>query len=112
FDGAEFDDGVFVRGGISNPTFSGLAVSPNSSFTPSYSRTADHSTGFKYEDDDWELSGSYQYVDAESRSGKYSLGGGVIPAVVRTNMDMSGDRPVVSFDTPLSTDPADTGLSR
>ncbi|WP_245573472.1 TonB-dependent receptor [Marinimicrobium agarilyticum] len=111
--GAVFDNGVFVRGAISSPNLtSGLNVSPNSSFTPSFSRTADYSTGFKYEDEGWDLSGSYQYVEAESRSGKYSLGGTVIPAIVQTNLDMSGDRPVASFQTPLSTDPADTGLSR
>lgn len=111
--GAEFDNGVFVRGAISSQNLeSGLNVSPNSSFTPSFSRTADYSTGFKYEDEGWDLSGSYQYVEAESRSGKYSLGSTVIPAIVRTNMDMSGDRPAVSFDSALSTDPADTALSR
>lgn len=111
--GSVFDDGVFVSGAISSINLtSGLAVSPNSSFTPSFSRTADHSTGFKYEDEGWDLSGSYQYVKAESNSGKYSLGGTVIPMIVQTNMDMSGDRPAVSFETPLSTNPADTGLSR
>lgn len=113
FDGAEFDDGIFVRGAISSPNLtSGLNVSPNSSFSPSFSRTADYSTGFKYEDDGWDLSGSYQYVEAESRSGKYSLGSTVIPKIVQTNLDMSGDRPSASFETPLSTDPADTALSR
>ncbi len=111
--GAVFNDGVFVSGAISSTNLtSGLAVSPNSSFTPSFSRTEDYSTGFKYEDEGWNLSGSYQYVKAESRMGKYSLGGTVIPAIVQTNMDMTGDRPTVSFETPLSTDPADTGLSR
>jgi iron complex outermembrane receptor protein len=112
-DGAEFDNGVFVRGAISSPNLtSGLNVSPNSSYTPSFSRTADYSTGFDYIGEGWDLSGSYQYVKAESNSGKYSLGSTVIPAIVQTNMDMSGDRPVVSFETPLSTDPADTALSR
>lgn len=112
-DGAVFDDGVFVRGAISSPNLtSGLNVSPNSSFTPSFSRTADYSTGFKYEEDTWDLSGSYQFVEAESRSGKYSLGSTVLPAIVQTNLDMSGDRPAANFETPLSTDPADTGLSR
>ena len=113
FDGAEFDDGVFVRGTISSANLeSGLNVSPNSSFTPSFSRTADHSTGFKFQQDTWDVSGSYQYVEAESRSGKYSLGSTVIPAILETHLDMSGDRPLASFATPLSTDPADTGLSR
>ena len=112
FDGAEFNDGIFVRGAISNSSFSGHSVTSNSSFTPSSSRTADHSTGFEYIGDGWDLSGSYQYVKAESSSGKYSLGSTVIPKIVQTNMDMSGDRPVVSFETPLSTDPADFGLSR
>jgi len=113
FDGAEFDNGVFVRGGISSANLtSGLNVSPNSSFTPSFSRTADHNTGFKYEGEGWDVSGSYQHVNAESRSGKYSLGSTVIPAITQINMDMSGDRPSASFATPLSTDPADTGLSR
>ena len=112
--GSEFDDhGVFIRGAISSTNLTaGLNVSPNSSFTPSFSKTADHSTGFKFEDDGWEMSGSYQYVKAESRTGKYSLGSTVLPAIVQTNMDMSGDRPVVSFAAPLSEDPADTGLSR
>ncbi len=122
FDGAEFNNGVFVRGAITSENINnepppdggpgGLSVSPNSSFTPSFSRTADHSTGFKYEEDGWDLSGSYQYVKAESRSGKYSLGSTVNQSIVRTNMDMSGDRPEASFGTPLSTDPADTELSR
>lgn len=113
FSGAEFDDGVFVKGTISSTNLtSGLNVSPNSSFTPSFSKTTDHSTGFKYDGEGWDLSGSYQLVKAESSSGKYSLGSTVLPAIARTNMDMSGDRPVVSFDTQLSTDPAQSGLSR
>lgn len=113
FDGAEFDDGVFRSGAISSTNLtSGLAVSPNSSFTPSYSKTADHSTGFSYEGDGWELSGSYQYVEAKSRMGKYSLGSTVLAQIVQTNADMTGDRPSFSFADPLSTDPADTGLSR
>ena len=113
FDGAVFDDGVFVKGAISSPNLtSGLSVSPNSSFTPSFSRTADHSTGFKYDAEGWDMSGSYQYVKAESSSGKYSLGSTVIPTIGQINMDMSGKRPVVSFETPLSTDPAQAGLSR
>ncbi len=119
-DGAEFDDGVFVRGTITSKDLydnpengpAGLSVSPNSSFTPSFSRTADHSTGFKLEQDGWDLSGSYQYVKAESRSGKYSLGNEVIPKILRTTMDMSGDRPSVNFGSTLSTNPADSGLSR
>ena len=113
FDGAEFDDNIFVRGTISTTNLtSGLAVSPNSSFTPSYSRTADHSTGFKLVQDGWDVSGSYQYVKAESSSGKYSLGGTVIPTIAETHMDVSGSRPVVSFGSELSTNPADTGMSR
>ncbi|MGD8174879.1 TonB-dependent receptor [Marinimicrobium sp. ARAG 43.8] len=113
YDGAEFDDrGVFIRGGISNNNFAGLNVTSNSSFTPGFGRTADHSTGFKYEDDGWDLSASYQYVKAESSSGKYSLGSAVLSAIPRTNMDMSGDRPRASFTTPLVEDPAQTGLSR
>ena len=113
FEGAEFDDGIFVKGSISSPNLtSGLFVSPNSSFTPSKSRTADHSTGFKYKGDGWDVSGSYQYVKAESGYGKYSLGGTVLTAITQTNMDMSGDRPVVSFETPLNEDPAQTGMSR
>ncbi|WP_244904545.1 TonB-dependent receptor [Cellvibrio mixtus] len=120
FDGAEFNDGVFVRGAITSKNLyeqpdkpvAGLSVSPNSSFTPSFSRTADHSTGFKYKGEGWDMSGSYQYVKAESSSGKYSLGSTVIPTIKQINMDMSGDRPVVSFETPLSTDPAQSGLSR
>lgn len=112
-EGAEFDDGVFIKGAISSQNFtSGLNASPNSSYTPSFSRTADHSTGFKYEDDGWELSGSYQYVEAESRSGKYSLGSTVLPAIPETYLDVSGDHPTAVFSTDLSTDPADTGLSR
>lgn len=111
--GAVFDDGVFVSGAISSTNLTaGLNVSPNSSFTPSTSRTADYSTGFKYEDEGWDLSGSYQLVKAESGFGKYSLGSTVLPAIVQTNMDLSGDRPRVSFETPLSINPADTGLSR
>ncbi|MDO3385664.1 TonB-dependent receptor [Gilvimarinus sp. SDUM040013] len=113
FDGAEFDDGIFVRGAISSTNLeSGLAVGTNSSYTPSFSSTADHSTGFKFEQDSWDVSGSYQYVKAESRSGKYSLGSAVIPSIVQTNMDMSGDRPYASLGTPLSTDPGEAGLSR
>jgi len=113
FEGAEFDDGVFVSGGISSPNLTaGLAVSPNSSYTPGFSRTADHSTGFSYEGEGWELSGSYQYVEAKSTSGKYSLGTSVIPQIVRTDVDLTGDRPSFSFADPLSADPADAGLSR
>ena len=113
FNGAQFDDGVFVRGTVSSADLAaGLNVSPNSSFSPSFSRTADYSTGFKYEDDGWDVSGSYQYVKAKSRSGKYSLGSTVIPAIVQTHMDMSGDRPSVRFETPLETAPSETGLSR
>lgn len=114
FDGAEFDeDGIFVSGAISSTNLtSGLNVSPNSSYTPSFSSTADHSFGFKHVADYWDITGSYQYVKAESNSGKYSLGSTVLPAIVQTNLDMSGKVPSASFATPLSTDPADSGVSR
>jgi len=113
FSGAEFDNSIFVRGAISTTNLtSGLNVSPNSSFTPSFSRTADHSTGFQYDGEGWDLSGSYQFVKAESNSGKYSLGSTVLPAIGKTYLDVSGSRPSASFDTPLSTDPAQAGLSR
>lgn len=113
FEGAEFDNGVFRKGTISTTNLtSGLNVSPNSSFTPSASRTADHSTGFKYEGEGWDVSGSYQYVDAESSSGKYSLGTTVLPAIGKTFMDVSGSRPYATFDSVLSADPAQAGLSR
>ena len=112
-DGAQFDDGVFISGAISSTNLtSGLPVAMNSSFTPGYSKTADHSFGFEYESDYWDLSGSYQYVKAESRSGKYSLGGAVLSNIIETNLDLSGDIPNVSYGNPLSTDPADTGMSR
>lgn len=113
FEGAEFDNGVFRKGTISTTNLtSGLNVSPNSSFTPSESRTADYSTGFKYDGEGWDLSGSYQFVDAESSSGKYSLGTTVLPAIGKTFIDVSVSRPFASFDSELSTNPADAGLSR
>lgn len=112
-DGAEFNNGVFVRGAISSTNLTGgLNVGLNSSYTPSFSKTTDHSTGFEFTGEGWEMSGSYQFVKAESRTGKYSLGMAVLPAIVQTNIDVSGGRPIASFETPLSTDPADTGLSR
>jgi len=115
-DGAEFDDnGVFVRGAISSQNLtSGLAVSLNSSYTPSFSKTSDHVTGFQYEAEDWELGGSFQYNKAESSSGKYSIGSAVTGGnIIQTNMDVSGGRQAVNFnDQVLSTDPADTSLSR
>ena len=114
FDGAEFNsDGVFQRGSISSTNLtSGLNVSPNSSYSPSSSKTADHTLGFKYLGDYWDISGSYQYVKAESSSGKYSLGSTVIPVVAETYIDAAADIPVATFAQPLSTDPADAGLSR
>lgn len=113
YEGAEFDDGVFVRGSISSSNLSGgLAVGMNSSFTPSSSKTADHSTGFEFFGDGWEISGSYQYVKAESRTGKYSLGGAVNANILETMMDVSGDRPKARFSNPLSTDPSGALLSR
>ena len=113
FPGAEFDDGVFVKGAISSTNLtSGLLVAMNSSYTPSFSETADHSTGFEYITEDWEFSGSLQYNKAESNSGKYSLGGDVTGNIIQTNMDFSGDRPKVSLGNPLSTDPAATNMSR
>ena len=115
FPGAEFDsDNVFVRGGLSSANLdSGIAVSPNASFTPGSGKTTDYSTGFSYEGDGWDISGSYQIVEAESRSGKYSLGSTVIgDNVLRTEMDLSGSRARAVFVDPLSTDPADTSLSR
>ena len=112
-DGAVFDDDVFVKGAISSTNLtSGLLVAMNSSYTPSFSETSDHSTGFEYKTENWEFSGSYQYNKAESSSGKYSLGGDVTGNIIETYMDLSGDRPKVSFGNPLSTDPADTNLSR
>lgn len=116
FDGSEFDENdVFVRGAISSQNLeSGLAVSQNSSYTPSFSKTRDHVTGFEYVAEDWSVSGSYQFNAANSNTGKYSLGNTVVGSnIIRTNMDMSGDRPAVDFNGQvLSTDPADTGLSR
>jgi len=116
FDGAEFDEnGVFIRGAISSQNLeSGLAVSLNSSYTPSFSKTSDHVTGFEYEAEDWDLSGSYQYNKAKSNSGKYSLGSTVTGGnIIQTNIDVSGGRQAVNFnDQVLSTDPADTSLSR
>ncbi|NVK54020.1 MAG: TonB-dependent receptor [Alteromonadaceae bacterium] len=112
-DGATFDDDIFVSGAISSANLtSGLPVAMNSSYTPGYSKTTDHSFGFDYQSDYWDLSGSYQYVKAESRSGKYSLGGAVINNIIETSLDFSGNLPTVSFGNPLSTDPADAGMSR
>ena len=114
FEGAEFDsNGVFQQGTISSTNLtSGLNVSPNSSFSPSNSKTADHTVGFKYLADYWDLSGSYQYVNAESRSGKYSLGSTVLPVIAETYLDLKGSIPVATFGEALSTNPADAGLSR
>ena len=113
-DGAEFDsDGVFQSGVISSTNLtSGLNASPNSSFSPSSSKTADHTFGFDYIADYWDLSGSYQYVNAKSSSGKYSLGTTVLPVVAETYLDISGRIPRATFGEALSTNPADAGLSR
>lgn len=114
FDGATFDsNGIFQSGTISSTNLSsGLNVSPNSSFSPSNSKTADHSFGFNYIADYWDVSGSYQYVKANSSSGKYSLGSTVLPTVVETHIDLTGNIPSATFGEPLSTDPSDAGLSR
>ncbi len=113
FDGARFNDGIFIEGAISSTNLTaGQAVGMNSSYTPSFSKTTDHSTGFNFEGEGWDLSGSFQLVKAESRSGKYSLGGAVSGNIVQTNMDMGGSRPDISFETPLSTAPEDSLLSR
>nr|GGH91926.1 TonB-dependent receptor [Aquisalinus luteolus] len=114
FPGAVFDENnVFVSGSIGSTNLtSGQAVAMNSSFTPGFSKTADYSTGFKYEGEGWDLSGSYQYVDAESRSGKYSIGLAVIPQIVETEVDLTGDVPYFNFVDELSTDPAQAGGSR
>ncbi|WP_019606000.1 TonB-dependent receptor [Teredinibacter turnerae] len=112
--GAEFDeDGVFVKGRITSADLTaGLEVSSNSSFSPSSSRTADYSTGFEYRGDGWDLSGSYQYVKADSSLGKYSLGSAVRSRVSEIQMDMDRDRPRAVFGSPVSTDPSDTLMSR
>jgi len=116
FDGAEFDDNnIFVKGAIGSTNLtSGNTVSMNSSYRPNFSKTSDHVTGFEYLAEDWELSGSLQITNAKSSSGKYSLGGAVIgDNIERINIDVSGDRQVIDFNgQELSTDPADSSLSR
>ncbi|ACR14614.1 TonB-dependent receptor [Teredinibacter turnerae T7901] len=112
--GAEFDDdGIFVKGTISSTDLaSGLDASANSSFSPSSSKTADYSTGFEYRGDGWDLSGSYQYVKADSSLGKYSLGSTIGAKVPNIQMDMSRDRPLAIAGDAISTQQEAALMSR
>ncbi|MCF2949610.1 TonB-dependent receptor [Paraglaciecola aquimarina] len=117
FDGAEFDNNnVFVRGAIgSNNLTSGLAVSSERSYRPAFGKTSDHVTGFKYIEDNWELSGSYQFTNARAHFGKYGIGSSVTNGnnIIQTNIDVSGDRQIIDFNgQELSTAPEDTGFSK
>jgi len=109
---SQFDDGVFVRGGITNGTApaTGIAVGSNASFTPSRSKTADFSQGFNFSSGRWNVRGSYQYVSATSGSSKYGIG--LAGAnVVQTNIDTDGSRPDIAFENPFTADPATTAVS-
>jgi TonB-dependent receptor len=109
---SEFDDGVFVRGGITNRAApaTGIAVASNASFTPSHSKVSNFSQGFKYLSDRLEVSGNYQYVEATSGFSKYGIGLAG-RGVVQTNIDTVGSIPDISFETPFTADPATTAVS-
>ena len=109
---SEFDDGVFVRGGITNATGSaaGIPVASNASFTPSHSKVTNVSQGFKYSSGRLEVSGNYQYVTATAGFSKYGIGLAGAGAA-RTNIDTSGSVPDISFATPYVANPATTAVS-
>ncbi len=109
--GAEFDDGVFVKGLIGNRNGGSLATASNSSFRPRTGKTSDFSTGFEYAGDGWDISGSYQYVDVESVTQKNGIGVANLEQN-RMYLDLSKVDPFARYEEPLSTDPSRVGLSR
>jgi len=118
FDGAEFDEhNIFIRGAVGSQNLtSGLPISiMESSYRPNFSKTSDHVTGFEYEAENWELSGSLQQTNANSSSGKYGVAGTVANGnnIIQTNIDVSGELQEIDFNGQvLSTDPEDAIFSK
>jgi TonB-dependent receptor len=102
---SQFDNGVFVKGGITNSAAlaTGIAVASNASYTPSHSKEEDFAQGFNWKVGRFALSGSYQHTTASSGSSKYAIGLAGI-GEVQTNIDTTSERPAIGFQTPFVPD--------
>jgi len=114
-EGSQFENGVFVRGGLGNPGNASIPVASESSFRPAFSKTSDFSTGFKYQGDGWDISGSYQYVKVRSHTQKNGFAFSSMSGetgISRTDLDLTGSLPSTRFVDPLTTDATEIGASK
>lgn len=114
-DGGIFNDGIFQAGNLINATSpsTGIPLGSTANYTPSYSKTADYSTGFDWTPGRWEFSGSFQYTTADSGFQKHGIGVSTQPGnyIQQIEMNLLGSTPYIQFSNQLSTDPAQTATS-